>query len=36
MWKIGVGAYAGINTRSIVKVKYYDEGTIPKVRLHFG
>lgn len=25
MWKIGVGAYAGINTRSIVKVKYYDE-----------
>lgn len=27
MWKIGVGAYAGINTRSIVKVKYYDEGS---------
>lgn len=26
MWKVGVGAYAGINTRSIVKVKYYDEG----------
>jgi len=25
MWKIGVGAYAGINTRSIVKVKYYNE-----------
>lgn len=25
MWKIGVGAYAGINTRSIVKVKYYDQ-----------
>jgi len=24
MWKIGVGAYAGINTRSIVKVKYYN------------
>lgn len=22
-WKIGVGAYAGINTRSIIKVKYY-------------
>ena len=25
MWKVGVGAYAGINTRSIVKVKYYNE-----------
>lgn len=25
MWKIGLGAYAGINTRSIVKVKYYNE-----------
>ncbi|MNK82908.1 hypothetical protein D3C87_1026960 [compost metagenome] len=25
MWKIGVGAYAGVNTRSIVKVKYYNE-----------
>ncbi|WP_312421130.1 hypothetical protein [Epilithonimonas sp.] len=25
MWKIGVGAYAGINTRSIVKVKYHNE-----------
>lgn len=25
MWKIGVGAYAGINTRSIVKVKYHDD-----------
>ncbi len=25
MWKIGAGAYAGINTRSIVKVKYYNE-----------
>lgn len=24
MWKIGVGAYAGINTRSIVKVKYHN------------
>ena len=24
-WKIGVGAYAGINTRSIIKVKYYRE-----------
>lgn len=24
MWKIGLGAYAGINTRSIVKVKYHD------------
>lgn len=25
MWKVGLGAYAGINTRSIVKVKYYNE-----------
>ncbi len=25
MWKVGWGAYAGINTRSIVKVKYYNE-----------
>ncbi|WP_228374657.1 PorT family protein [Chryseobacterium sp. FH1] len=25
MWKVGVGAYAGVNTRSIVKVKYYNE-----------
>jgi len=25
MWKIGAGAYAGINTRSIVKVKYYNK-----------
>ena len=24
MWKIGLGAYVGINTRSIVKVKYHD------------
>jgi hypothetical protein len=24
MWKVGLGAYAGINTRSIVKVKYHD------------
>ncbi len=27
MWKVGLGAYAGVNTRSIVKVKYYDEGS---------
>jgi len=26
MWKVGLGAYAGVNTRSIVKVKYYDKG----------
>src|SRR6218665_541046 len=25
MWKVGLGAYAGINTRSIVKVKYHNE-----------
>lgn len=30
-WKIGVGAYAGLNTRSIVKVKYYNpEGKFDK------
>ena len=25
MWKVGLGAYAGINTRSIVKVKFHNE-----------
>ncbi|MGV4413253.1 hypothetical protein [Chryseobacterium sp. T1] len=31
MWKLGIGAYAGINTRSIVKVKYYNpEGKFDK------
>jgi len=25
MWKVDLGAYAGINTRIIVKVKYYNE-----------
>lgn len=31
MWKLGVGAYAGINTRSVVKVKYYKpEGKFDK------
>jgi len=31
MWKLGLGAYAGINTRSIVKVKYYNpEGKFDK------
>lgn len=31
MFKIGLGAYAGINTRSIVKVKYYNpEGKFDK------
>lgn len=26
MWKIGLGVYAGVKTRSIAKVKYYNDG----------